>query len=134
MEWEQEKCLQLIAAYGLYPELWQATHKYYYNKLKKNDAWCEIAKQLESNVEIIKAKLNSLLASFRREKARQESTTGTGKGRNEIYRSKWFGFEAFQFLMDKSKCRKSLNTSQNKSKIVEGTPAEETEVKTIFFL
>nr|CAI5841295.1 unnamed protein product [Callosobruchus analis]CAI5842061.1 unnamed protein product [Callosobruchus analis] len=34
----------------------------------------------------------------------------TGSGRDEVYQSKWFGYDAFQFLMEKSKCRKTLNT------------------------
>nr|CAH7739999.1 unnamed protein product [Callosobruchus chinensis] len=50
------------------PEIWQATNKFYYNKLKKQDSWSEIAKNMGTTVDIVKNKLNSLLSSFRREK------------------------------------------------------------------
>nr|CAI5865408.1 unnamed protein product [Callosobruchus analis] len=110
MDWDNEKSLELIELYKMKPEIWQATNKFYYNKLKKQDAWSEIAKNMGTTVDIVKNKLNSLLSSFRREKAKHESSMKTGSGRDEVYQSKWFGYDAFQFLMEKSKCRKTLNT------------------------
>nr|CAH7769358.1 unnamed protein product [Callosobruchus chinensis] len=74
MDWDNEKSLELIELYKMKPEIWQATNKFYYNKLKKQDAWSEIAKNMGTTVDIVKNKLNSLLSSFGREKAKQESS------------------------------------------------------------
>ncbi|XP_046674709.1 uncharacterized protein LOC124363505 [Homalodisca vitripennis] len=84
----------------------------------KNDAWEAIATQLETTYDTVKSKITSLLASFRREKNKEETSKGTGKGADEIYRSKWFAYEAFGFLKDKNKCKETINscTSQNASK------------------
>ncbi|XP_046666544.1 uncharacterized protein LOC124358291 [Homalodisca vitripennis] len=101
MEWENEKCLLLVSLYEGHPELWQPNHKLYFNKIKKNDAWEAIATQLETTYDTVKSKITSLLASFRREKNKEETSKGTGKGADEIYRSKWFAYEAFGFLKDK---------------------------------
>ncbi|XP_046684414.1 uncharacterized protein LOC124370165 [Homalodisca vitripennis] len=85
---------------------------------KKNDAWEAIATQLETTSDTVKSKITYLLASFRREKNKEETSKGTGKGADEIYRSKWFAYEAFGFLKDKNKCKETINscTSQNASK------------------
>ncbi|XP_046686416.1 uncharacterized protein LOC124372094 [Homalodisca vitripennis] len=118
MEWENEKCLLLVSLYEGHPELWQPNHKLYFNKIKKNDAWEAIATQLETTYDTVKSKITSLLASFRREKNKEETSKGTGKGADEIYRSKWFAYEAFGFLKDKNKFKETINscTSQNASK------------------
>ncbi|XP_030751389.1 protein ANTAGONIST OF LIKE HETEROCHROMATIN PROTEIN 1-like [Sitophilus oryzae] len=44
-----------------------STHKFHYNKNKKQDAWNEIAKYIGTPIDIVKLKINSLLSSFRRE-------------------------------------------------------------------
>lgn len=80
MEWDNDKCLQLIEMYEMKPETWQSTHKHYFNKIKKQDAWHEIAKGMEiSNTEVVKCKMNSLLSSFRRERTKEATTRGTYK-------------------------------------------------------
>nr|CAH7753133.1 unnamed protein product [Callosobruchus chinensis] len=45
------KSLELIELYKMKPEIWQATNKFYYNKLKKQDAWSEIAKNMGTTVD-----------------------------------------------------------------------------------
>nr|CAI5859786.1 unnamed protein product [Callosobruchus analis] len=59
-------------------EILQATNKFYYNKLKKQDACSEIAKDMGTTVDIVKSKVNSLLSSFKRDKGKQESSIKTG--------------------------------------------------------
>lgn len=81
MEWESDNCLQLISLYEDKPELWQPDHKYHFNKLKKNDAWEYIANEMNITVDVAKAKLNSLLSSYRREKSKETGSKGTGKGK-----------------------------------------------------
>lgn len=80
MEWDNEKSIQLIKLYEIKPELWKATQKYYYSKTKKQDAWSEIVRDMETSVDVVKGKLNSLLSSFRREKAKHGKSMKTSTG------------------------------------------------------
>ncbi len=81
MAWSREKCLQLIDEYEKYEELWNPKHEFYYNKLKKSDTWEQIGKNIDKPHEEAKKKIESLLSSFRREKAKGKKTVGTGKGK-----------------------------------------------------
>jgi len=81
MEWSNEACIELIQEYELKPVLWNPSHEYYFSKTKKQEAWEEIAKNLNKDIEEVKKKAQSLLGSFRREKAKVLKTMGTGKGK-----------------------------------------------------
>ena len=61
MDWNLEKCFELIGLYEKKAELWQHDHKYHYNKLKKNYAWEEIATKMGVPNEKLKGKIYSLL-------------------------------------------------------------------------
>ncbi|CAH1972981.1 unnamed protein product [Acanthoscelides obtectus] len=65
---------------------------------------------METTAEQCKKKIISLLASFRREKNKTKQGTTTGKGRDEVYCSRWFAYEAFRFLEDRDLPRKRLAT------------------------
>uniref|UniRef100_A0A6P7FTV7 Uncharacterized protein LOC114333942 isoform X2 n=1 Tax=Diabrotica virgifera virgifera TaxID=50390 RepID=A0A6P7FTV7_DIAVI len=97
MEWNQRKCLNLIDGYERSPELWNTKHGQYYNKRRKNDAWIMIANKVGCTPEEAKRKMDSLQASFRREKAKVNKTTGT----DEVYVSRWFAFSRMAFLLDR---------------------------------
>lgn len=81
MEWGREKCLQLVDIYEEYPVLWNPKHGFYYNKLKKHDAWVSISTRMNCGSQEVKKKMESMLASFRREKAKGKKLIGTGKGK-----------------------------------------------------
>ena len=72
MEWNREKCLQLIDSYEKYEVLWNPKNGLYYNKLKKYDAWRAIDEAMECVQGEAKKKMDSLLASFRRESQGKE--------------------------------------------------------------
>nr|CAH7716060.1 unnamed protein product [Callosobruchus chinensis] len=55
--------------------------------------------------------MESLKGSFRREKSRVKKGTGTGKGRDQIYISKWFAYESMQFLDDRDDPQKTVTVS-----------------------
>ncbi|XP_066263077.1 transcription factor Adf-1-like [Euwallacea similis] len=109
MEWTREKCLQLIDEYEKHPVLWNPTHGSYYNKIQKNDNWTVIAEVIGCTHEEVKKKMESILSSFRREKAKGKKSVGTGKGRQEVYVSKWFAFPRMAFLLDKYGPVKAIN-------------------------
>lgn len=52
--------------------------------------------------------MESLMASFRRE--RQKSQLRSGAGIDEIYVSKWFAYRSMFFLLDKYKGRETEST------------------------
>ena len=60
-------------------------------------------------------KMDSLLASYRRERQREGTSGHSGAGTNEIYHSKWFAFAEMQFLNDKFKPRTTTDTTINVS-------------------
>jgi hypothetical protein len=59
----------------------------------------------------MKKKINSLLASFRRER-RKVMCTSSGIGTDEVSQSKWFAFKSLLFLMDKNKLTQSQCTDE----------------------
>jgi len=80
MEWCQDDCLLLIQEYEKRTLLWDSKDPYHFSKTKKYDAWCEIAKELNTNHDEVKKKMSSFLGSFRREKSKGKKSIGTGKG------------------------------------------------------
>ncbi|KAK5647823.1 hypothetical protein RI129_002715 [Pyrocoelia pectoralis] len=109
MEWSNDKVLKLIEAYRERPVLWDSTDAYYKNRNRKEDAWAELANMLDTNdTSEIKKKIQSLLASFRREKQKLKPTSGMGT--EEVYNTKWFAFSSLLFLKDKNKPRETQDT------------------------
>lgn len=84
MEWSQEKILLFIEAYRLKTNLWDPQDPQHYNKLKKHDAWQQLAEEMNTNQEECKRKMTSLLASLRREKAKITKSKGTGTGKLNV--------------------------------------------------
>nr|CAH7748804.1 unnamed protein product [Callosobruchus chinensis] len=72
MEWNNDNVSELINAYRVRPVLWNSLDPYYKNK--KEDAWRELADMLTTDTAEIKKMMQSLLASFRREKQKLKTT------------------------------------------------------------
>lgn len=85
MEWTEENLLRLIDIYKQYPVLWNPANEDYYKKPKKLDAWKEISSQMGAAEEDCKKKVISLLSSFRREKSREKTSTGSGAGKLLVF-------------------------------------------------
>nr|CAI5819987.1 unnamed protein product [Callosobruchus analis] len=111
MEWNNDNVLELINAYRVRPVLWNSLDPSYKNKNKKEDAWRELADMLTTDTAEIKKKMQSLLASFRREKQKLKTTSGMGS--EEIYDTKWFAFKSLLFLKDKNQPVKTQDTEEN---------------------
>jgi len=102
--------------------------------IKINYAWNEIAKYMDLDVEVAKKKISCLLDLFRREKPKGRKTLRTGKGNRtnsliktrfvyyfinifcnylgtrEVYKSDWFTFNIFIFLMNKDHPKETLSS------------------------
>lgn len=63
---------------------WNPKHRDHFSRSKKIDAWDAITGNLNISVGEVKQKMNSLLGSLRREKAKRKKTVGTRKGNNKL--------------------------------------------------
>lgn len=108
MDWNRTRCIELIEQYEKYPQLWNPKHGLYYNKTKKQDAWGCIAEAMGCSTEEVKKKMESILASFRREKAKGRKIAGSDKALQDVYTSQWFAFSRMAFLLDRAQ-RKSAS-------------------------
>lgn len=91
MDWGNNLILRLIDVYREKTILWDVKDVFFKNKKKKEDAWEEIAREFDTSTSDVKKKINSLLASFRRE--RQKIIKPSGAGTEDIYDRKWFAFK-----------------------------------------
>lgn len=106
MEWTQEKTIELIQEFEKNECLWNVRIKDYKDLLKKKDAWCDIAKMLESNVEEVEKKMKSILSAYRREKKKV--------GTNGVYEPKWFAYKHMLFLHDINRSKKTKDSKKGK--------------------
>ena len=67
MEWSQERVIEFIDAYKKKQIIWDPKHPLHYNKIKKQDAWEELAKEINRPVDECKKKMENLLSALRRE-------------------------------------------------------------------
>nr|XP_034194032.1 uncharacterized protein LOC117610574 [Osmia lignaria] len=109
-EWTQEKVLQMIEMYRNRSNLWDCRDKTYKDRNKRHDALTEIAVCFGESKEEIDRKIKNLLSHFSREVKKEEKSLKSGAGTDEVYKSKWFAFKNMQFLKDKNRPRKTVNT------------------------
>ncbi|KAF0748608.1 MADF domain-containing protein [Aphis craccivora] len=102
MDWNEQNTITFIEMYEQKPILWCAKHPQYYNKIKRNDAWEEIAKEIGFSADECRKKMTGLSSAMRREKAKIKKSFGTGKGADEIYTSSWYAYNHMKFLWDKN--------------------------------
>lgn len=81
MEWNKNDIIHFIEVYRKYELVWNPKHPAHFNKFRKQDAWEEIAKELDRSVDECKKKMEYLLAALRREKMKMAKSIGTGKGK-----------------------------------------------------
>ncbi|XP_025198888.1 uncharacterized protein LOC112597166 [Melanaphis sacchari] len=110
MDWTNEECLLLIEMYKARSILWDPTNSQYKMAKRKIDYWCEISKEMKKSVNEVKRKMESLQASYRRERRLEVNTKRSGAGADEVFHSKWFAFKAMQFLNDKFSPRETKDT------------------------
>nr|XP_049704665.1 uncharacterized protein LOC126056264 [Helicoverpa armigera] len=88
VEWSGDLSIRLVEEYRQRPELWDNSHNLYRVQTAKYEAWADIARIFECDIADLRKKLNSIFASYRREKA---------KIRNGG-RSTWFLYSYLRFL------------------------------------
>ncbi|KAI4455461.1 madf domain transcription factor [Holotrichia oblita] len=78
-EWDDEKVLMLIENYKARPIIWDPKNKDYSKKPLKEDAWTEIGIAVGTTGDVCKKKMIIILASWRREKAKEKKSGGQEK-------------------------------------------------------
>ncbi|XP_049772329.1 uncharacterized protein LOC126157246 isoform X2 [Schistocerca cancellata] len=111
MEWLEDDVMLLIEEYRHHRCLWDPRDPEFKMHTRKNEAWQEIAEALKVPTEEVKKKINSLLASFRRERRKEATTSGMPAGKK--YRSGWFAFKSMSFLLDKVGWTKGRCSEEN---------------------
>ncbi|XP_028128308.1 uncharacterized protein LOC114324639 [Diabrotica virgifera virgifera] len=97
---DQAECLHLIELYRQNRLLWDARHKGYFKKDRRDLAWREMSVTMGESVNKLKTKMRTLMGSYRSEKSRERKKKLTGAV-GEDYEPKWFAFKSFEFLSDK---------------------------------
>ncbi|XP_050310771.1 uncharacterized protein LOC126746512 [Anthonomus grandis grandis] len=82
---------------------------------------------MQCGSEEVKKKMESMLASFRREKSKGKKSVGTGKGRQEVYISKWFAFTRMAFLLDRDEPTETLTSLNDDTETMEAASQEDIE-------
>jgi hypothetical protein len=88
VEWTNELVIRLIQEYKLRPMLWDPDHDMYRIQTAKYEAYAELAAMFGCDIVDLRRKLNSVFASYRREKVKIRSG---GK-------SYWFLYQYMKFL------------------------------------
>ena len=80
MEWTQESVIECIEVYERKEIIWDPKHPMHFNKIRKQDAWEELGKEVNRPVDECKKKMVNLLSSLRREKMKMRKSSRSGKG------------------------------------------------------
>jgi hypothetical protein len=80
MEWTQESVIELIELYTRKEIMWDPKHPMHFNKIRKQDMWEELGKEMNRCIDECEKKMENLLSSLRREKMKMRISSGTGKG------------------------------------------------------
>ena len=81
----------------------------------KEIPYSDIAEYFDTNITLIKTKINSLRTQFGKELTRERSTK-SGQSTNELYSSKWAHFDKLAFLTPVFGASKSTDTLKRMSK------------------
>lgn len=102
--WNNELIFQLIDLYKERKFLWDTSMVEYKDRIKKNEAWCEIAKCLGMDKEAVERKIKILLTQFRREVIKLGDD------------SRWFAYNKLLFM--KPRVERLLHLQQNSGQSV----------------
>jgi hypothetical protein len=79
--WNKKDVKAFIELYHQKILIWNPQHPDHFNKIKRQDAWTEIANEIGRPVDQCKKKMENLLASLRREKMKMRKSVETGNSK-----------------------------------------------------
>ncbi|XP_025602569.2 uncharacterized protein LOC112694978 [Athalia rosae] len=98
MEWTRDKTLELLHSYQQRRVLWDWSARGYRDRNRRRRAIQELAEILQCNTLEIEKKITNLKCQYSREVHKIQNSRNVATGPEDIYVSKWFAFEAMQFL------------------------------------
>lgn len=99
---------EFIELYQSFPCLWKTKCKEYMNRTKKYSAYETLLKKPKSTKKCVKAKINSMRGSFRREMKKIEESKRSGAGTDEIYITHLWYYDLLLFCKDQEIPRASV--------------------------
>ncbi|XP_069361116.1 uncharacterized protein [Maniola hyperantus] len=109
--WTCEEVLSLIEYFKKYPNLWDKCNIYYKSKIKKHNAYKEMAEVFQTNTTEIDRKIKNIISQYQRERRYYKKFKKSGVGGNFI--AKWFGYHAMSFMHDENRRRSETWVYQN---------------------
>ncbi|XP_028131331.1 uncharacterized protein LOC114327031 [Diabrotica virgifera virgifera] len=117
-EWLKADVEQLIYLYQCKPELWDITSEIYKDKLKKQNAYKELAEDFNTTVEEIQRKIHNLRTQFNNE-VKKLNKTKSGQSTGEVF--KWPYYKSLLFLQGGLICRPAKRNFAMKTEVNEAT-------------
>jgi hypothetical protein len=109
--WSKEKIINLIELYENASCLWDTKSSDYKNKIKRTDAFIDMANKLNFKEHEVRKKIESLLTQYRREK--KALVLKSGMSRDDV-KTPWYAYKYFHFLTNKNTPRITRsNTSED---------------------
>lgn len=113
--WNIDKNREFLEDVRSYPAIWDATDDSYH----KVDARADAYRELEDKYHVLRSdmekKIKQWKGQYKREKAKVESSKGTGTGTNQVYRPKWWGWDCVGFLDEKNVPRRTKDTASRET-------------------
>lgn len=124
-----------IELYKLEPCLWQVKSKEYHDRDKRNAAYAKLVlklKELEPDAtkKSVVRKINSLRSNVRKEKKKREMSMKSGASADDVYVSKLWYFNLFDFLGDQDIPSASVSNLEEE----DGSEIEEVSTRQINYL
>ncbi|XP_060844662.1 uncharacterized protein LOC132924394 isoform X2 [Rhopalosiphum padi] len=116
--------LEFIGLYHTFPELWKVKSEAYKNRIKKDAAYEKLVDKMKeidpkANRDIVRAKINSLRTSYRRELKKVKSSQKSGAGADDIYEPSLWYFNEIDFLRDQETQLQGTSTLDSFDEIVD---------------
>ncbi|XP_031327793.1 uncharacterized protein LOC116159041 isoform X2 [Photinus pyralis] len=128
-EWLKAEIEELIIMYQGKPVLWDVKSNIYKNRVKKQDAYQEMAEEFNTTVEEIQRKIHNLRNQFNSE-FKKSKKKQSGQGTDELYVSKWPYYNLLLFLQGSSECKTATGNFE-KDATENNTPSDNQGIITL---
>jgi hypothetical protein len=79
MQWTHESVIELIEIYKRKELIWDPKNPIYFNKIRKQDSWEKLGKEMKRPIDECKKEMEDLLSTIRRDKMKMRKSSGKGK-------------------------------------------------------
>lgn len=106
LDWSNDDTERLIDLFREQPVLWHSNKTGFKVNAQKSEAWDIIAKDMGRSKRDVRRKMNSLMASFRRERLKRiRSNNPLLPQENDKIKTTWFGYKKMLFMIESDRYR-----------------------------